>query len=112
MNQRLDRWLKPSVIFRALLIAASALLTANTTELAEAERSRVLEQLLSDALPVKGLENGELVLPLLPLPADYLEAGPLSGLVYEDFPELSRVIHALASATVETLTLIEELSNA
>ena len=33
----------------------------STAELAEAERSRVLEQLLSDALPVKRLENGELV---------------------------------------------------
>ena len=39
-------------------------------------------------------------------------AGPWGGLVYEDFPELSRVIHVLASATVETLTVIEELSDA
>lgn len=84
----------------------------STAELAEAERSRVLEQLLTDALPVKRLENGELVLPLLPLPEDYLEAGPWGGLVYEDFPELSQVIHVLASATVETLTVIEELSDA
>ena len=52
------------------------------------------------------------MLPLLPLPEDYLEAGPWGGLVYEDFPELSRVIHVLASATVETLTVIEELSDA
>lgn len=84
----------------------------STAELAEVERSRVLVQLLSDALPVKRLENGELVLPLLPLPEDYLEAGPWGGLVYEDFPELNRVIHVLASATVEALTVIEEASDA
>ena len=84
----------------------------STAELAEAERSRVLEQLLSDALPVKRLENGELVLPLLPLPEDYMEPGPWGGLVYEDFPELSRVIHVLASATVEELPVMDELSDA
>ena len=84
----------------------------STAALAEAERSRVLEQLLTDALPVKHLENGELVLPLLPLPEDYLEAGPWGGLVYEDFPELSRVIHVLAAATVEELPVMDELSDA
>ena len=84
----------------------------STAELAEAERSRVLEQLLSDALPVKRLENGELVLPLLPLPEDYMEPGPWGGLVYEDFPELSRVIHVLAAATVEELPVMDELSDA
>ena len=83
----------------------------STAALAEAERTTVLEKLLSDALPVKRLENGELVLPLLPLPEDYLEPGPWGGLVYQDFPELTQVIHVLASATVEALTVIEEPSN-
>jgi hypothetical protein len=83
----------------------------STAELAEAERTRVLQQLLSDALPVKHLEDGRLVLPLLPLPEDYMEAGPLGGLVYEDFPELSQVIHVLASATVEELLVMDELSD-
>lgn len=83
----------------------------STAALAEAERSRVQEQLLVDALPVKRLESGELVLPLLPLPEDYLEVGPWGGLVHEDFPELSQVIHALASATVKALPVIEEASD-
>jgi hypothetical protein len=56
----------------------------STAELAEVERSRVLEQLLSDALPVKRLENGE----------------------------LNRVIHVLASAMVDAFTVIEEASDA
>lgn len=60
---------------------------------------------------VKRLENGELVLPLLPLPEDYLEPGIWGGLVYEDFPELTQVIHVLAFATVEALTVIEEPSD-
>lgn len=84
----------------------------STAALAEAERSRVQEQLLVDALPVKRLESGELVLPLLPLPEDYLEVGPWGGLVHEDFPELSQVIHVLASATVKALPVIEEASPA
>lgn len=84
----------------------------STSALAEAESTTVLEKLLSDALPVKRLENGELVLPLLPLPEDYLEPGPWGGLVYQDFPELTQVIHVLASATVEALTVIEEPNDA
>jgi len=84
----------------------------STAALAEAERSRVQEQLLVDSLPVKHLESGELVLPLLPLPEGYLEVGPWGGLVHEDFPELSQVIHVLASATVEELPVIDALSDA
>lgn len=70
------------------------------------------EQLLVDALPVKRLESGELVLPLLPPPEDYLKVGPWGGLVHEDFPELSQVIHVLASATVKELPVIDALSDA
>ena len=84
----------------------------STVALAEAERTTVLKKLFTDALPVKRLESGELVLPLLPLPEDYLEAGPWVGLVYQDFPELSQVIHVLASATVEELPVIDALSDA
>jgi len=84
----------------------------STVALAEAEHTTVLEKPLTDALPLKRLESGELVLPLLPLPEDYLEAGPWGGLVYQDFPELSQVIHVLASATVEELTVIDGLNDA
>jgi len=37
------------------------------------------------------------VLPLLPLPEGYLGAGPWGGLVYQDFPELTQVVHVLAA---------------
>ena len=36
---------------------------------------------------------------------------PWGGLVYQDFPELSQVIHVLASATVKALLVIEEVSD-